>query len=115
MGSVHDFKMFKMIQEWIDGTIELILDEGFQGVGDYHYNYLMPKKASKKNPLSDDEKLVNSLISSIRMPIEHVFAKLKRFKIISTRFRNNLNQFQTKFNLIVGLYNFSLRTQGKGL
>jgi len=115
MGSVHDFTMFKMIQEWIDGTIALILDKGFQGVGDYHYNYLMPKKSSKKNPLSDDEKLVNSLISSIRIPIEHVFAKLKRFKIISTRFRNNPNQFQTKFNLIVGLYNFSLRTQGKGL
>lgn len=115
VGSVHDFKMFKMIQKWIDGTIELILDKGFQGVADYHTNYLMPKKEYKKNPLSEDEKTVNNFISSIRIPIEHVFCKLKKFKIISTRFRNHLDTFKTKFDFLVGLYNFSQRLHGKGL
>ena len=48
----------------------------------------MPKKRSKKNPLSASDKAKNRDISSERVPCENVIAMLKRFKIIADRYRN---------------------------
>jgi hypothetical protein len=39
---------------------------------------------------------------------EHVFAYLKRFRIIAERYRNRRKRFALRFNLIAGLYNFEL-------
>ncbi|WP_425289798.1 transposase [Spiroplasma endosymbiont of Zeiraphera isertana] len=47
-------------------------------------------------------------MSKIRIKIEHVFAKLKRFKILSLKYRNKIRIFALRFNLIAGIYNFEL-------
>ncbi|WP_425289794.1 transposase [Spiroplasma endosymbiont of Zeiraphera isertana] len=47
-------------------------------------------------------------MSKIRIKIEHVFAKLKRFKILSLKYRNKIRRFALRFNLITGIYNFEL-------
>ncbi len=68
----------------------------------------MPKKKSKKNPLTLDDKKRNKELSSQRVLNEHVIGKIKRFKIVSDRYRNRRKRFGLRFNLIAGIYNFEL-------
>lgn len=68
----------------------------------------MPKKKSKKHPLSDEDKCQNRKISSDRVLNEHVIGKLKRFKIIADKYRNRRKRFCLRFNLIAGIYNSEL-------
>lgn len=68
----------------------------------------MPKKKSKKNPLTKEDKKQNHELSSQRVINEHVIGKIKRFKIVADRYRNRRKRFGLRFNLIAGIYNFEL-------
>jgi hypothetical protein len=68
----------------------------------------MPKKRSKKNPLSKDDKRLNRKISRDRVGVENVNACVKRFKIVSDRYRNRRKRFGLRFSLIAALYNRDL-------
>ncbi|WP_342252840.1 transposase family protein [Spiroplasma endosymbiont of Zeiraphera isertana] len=63
----------------------------------------MPFKKSKYNQLTPIQKEYNKTLSKIRIKIEHVFAKLKRFKILSLKYRNKIRRFALRFNLIARL------------
>jgi DDE superfamily endonuclease len=69
----------------------------------------MPKKRSKKNPLSVTDKVRNRAISSERVACENIIAMLKRFKIIADRYRNRRRRFGLRFFLIAAIYNMELR------
>ena len=66
-------------------------------------------KKSKKNPLTQEDKRNNQLISSERALNENVIGRLKRFKIISDRYRNRRKRFGLRFNLIAALYNYEIK------
>lgn len=68
----------------------------------------MPKKKSKKRPLTREDKQMNRKLSSQRVLNEHVIGKIKRFKIVSDRYRNRRKRFGLRFNLIAGIYNYEL-------
>ena len=68
----------------------------------------MPKKKSKKHPLSLEDKKQNRNLSSQRVLNEHVIGKIKRFKILSDKYRNRRKRFGLRFNLIAGIYNDEL-------
>ena len=68
----------------------------------------MPKKKSKKNPLSEEDKKRNQELARMRVPNENVIGMLKRFKIIADRYRNRRKRFGLRFNLIAGIYNLEL-------
>ena len=68
----------------------------------------MPKKKSKKNPLSMDDKKQNQQLSSQRVLNENVIGAIKRFKIVSDRYRNRRKRFALRFNLIAAIYNMQL-------
>ena len=40
--------------------------------------------------------------------IEHIFGRLKVFKILAERYRNRRKRFCLRFNLIAALYNYEL-------
>ena len=71
-------------------------------------NYLLPKKKSKKNPLTSEDKKNNQRLASERVLNENVIGVLKRFKIIADRYRNRRKRFALRFNLIAGIYNWEL-------
>jgi len=73
-----------------------------------HSKTQMPKKRSKKNPLTRKDKKANRQLSSDRVLNENVIGNLKRFKIISDRYRNRRKRFSLRFNLIAGIYNLEL-------
>jgi hypothetical protein len=85
-----------------------VIDSGYQGLQKRHANTAMPKKRSKKHPLTKAEKAENKRISSERVPCENVIAHLKRFKIIADRYRNRRKRFGLRFNLITAIYNQEL-------
>ncbi len=68
----------------------------------------MPKKKSKKKPLTKEDKKNNRHLSRERVLNENVTGVIKRFKIISDRYRNRRKRFALRFNLIAGIYNLEL-------
>jgi len=68
-------------------------------------NCQTPFKKSKYHPLTQKEKRQNRTLARKRILIEHIFRKLKVFRILSERYRNRRKRFALRFNLIAALYN----------
>lgn len=107
-GKKHDFRLFKESKIQIHPAINVLTDSGYQGLQKIHSKTQMPKKRSKKNPLTQEDKKNNRQLSSDRVLNENVIGNLKRFKIISDRYRNRRKRFSLRFNLIAGIYNLEL-------
>lgn len=86
----------------------MVVDSGYQGLQRIHTKTELPKKKTKKTPLSKEDKKNNRNLSSKRVLNENVIGMLKRFKIISDRYRNRRRRFGLRFNLIAGIYNLEL-------
>ena len=107
-GKKHDFRLLKESKVgWVE-KIRGLADSGYTGIKKLHNNTMVPKKSSKKHPLTKEEKKENRKISSERVLNENVIGSLKRFKIISDKYRNRRKRFGLRFNLIAGIYNFEL-------
>lgn len=107
-GSTHDFSLFKDSTENIDKDIHMLADSGYQGLDKIFSKCLTPKKKSKLHPLTNQDKELNHLISSNRIPIEHVNGQLKIFRILSERYRNRKQSFFSRALFLCSLYNFCL-------
>lgn len=107
-GKRHDFRLYKESKVHIHPTSEALFDTGYVGIKKIHPNSLIPKRAYKKNPLTKEDKKTNKAISSVRVVVENVIASIKRFKILSTRYRNRRKKFALRLNLIAGIHNFEL-------
>jgi len=80
-GKRHDFRLFKESKTYIHPQTKVITDSGYQGIQRIHRNSQLPKKKTKKNPLSKEDKRNNRKLSSERVLNENVIGMLKRFKI----------------------------------
>ena len=107
-GSVHDFNLFKESTNGLDKNDPYLADSGYQGIDKLFKNSTIPKKKSKNNPLTDEDKELNHLISSTRIPIEHVNCQVKIFKILSERYRSRVKTFFIPAILICEFYNLCL-------
>jgi hypothetical protein len=107
-GKKHDFRLFKESKTHIHPEITAKTDTGYIGIAKIHKNSVLPKKRSKKNPLTAEDKAMNRHISSERVGNEHAIGFLKRFKILAERYRNRRKRFGLRFNLIAGICNFDL-------
>lgn len=101
--------MFKESKVKLHPDIKAQTDTGYQGIQHIHANTELPKKKSKKQPLSEEDKRNNRRISRERVVNEHVIGALKRFKIIADKYRNRRKRFGLRFNLIAGIYNLEQR------
>jgi hypothetical protein len=104
----HDFRLFKESKTHIHKNIQVETDTGFIGITKIHANSLLPKKRSKKNPLTKEDKIRNKEISSSRVRNEHAIGFIKRFRIVSERYRGRRKRFALRFNLIAGICNFEM-------
>lgn len=107
-GSVHDFNLFKNSYTGFLKRIKVQADSGYQGIKKIHENSEIPKKASKLHPLTKEEKIENTRISKERIFIEHINSHIKRFKILSNRYRNKRKKHGLRMSLICGIYNYEL-------
>jgi hypothetical protein len=86
-----------------------VLDKGYTGVKKEHplLNFLIPFRRSRgKKELSRAEKIHNTKLSKIRVLIEHVIAKVKKYRILSEVFRNSVEYYNQDFKNIAALINF---------
>ena len=108
-GKKHDFRLFKDSKTRVHPKIKSVTDSGYTGMNKLHANAILPKKRSKKRPLTKQDKASNRDLSSLRVLNENVIGCLKRFKIIADKYRNRRKRFALRFNLIAGIYNFELQ------
>ncbi len=87
---------------------KVLVDTGYQGLQKIHGNTGIPKKKTKNHPLSKEEKANNRAISSERVLVENVIGSVKRFRILSERYRNRRTRFGLRFNLVAAIHNFEL-------
>lgn len=107
-GKRHDFRLFKESNVKFKPSTKTIMDTGYQGIQKLHANSCVPKKKTKKQPLTAKDKKANQALSSERALNENVIGMLKRFKIIADKYRNRRKRFGLRFNLIAGIYNYEL-------
>jgi hypothetical protein len=85
------------------------VDSGYTGIKKLQNTSLLPKKRSRGQRLTKDERRINQNISSARVLNENVIGRLKRFKILSDKYRNRRKRFGLRFNLIAGIHNWELK------
>ena len=107
-GKKHDFRLFKESHVHCLQETELLADSGYSGIKKIHTNSQIPTKSSKKKPLSKTDKRSNQKLSSKRIIVENVIGSVKRYRILSERYRNRRKRFALRFNLIAGIHNFEL-------
>jgi hypothetical protein len=113
IGKDHDYSMFKkeISPPNISKNTTLWTDKGFQGIQkDYpSLDVMMPKKKPKGKDLSQFDKEQNKTISGIRVLSEHAISGIKRFRILTDKFRNKSRHFNDKAIFIsCGLWNYHL-------
>lgn len=84
-------------------------DSAYQGVTEEHpfLKLVIPKKKPPGGALTEEEKTVNTTISSVRVLVEHPIAWLKHFNVLNQRFRNRLDHVDLPIKTIACLYNFT--------
>ena len=110
-GRRHDKRIADKNHLWrvIPPNVAIWVDTGFQGVLKQHQKTMIPKKATKNYPLSEEDKAENKLVSSIRVVVEHAIAGVKRYKAASDIYRNHLPNLDDQFTLLsAGLWNYHL-------
>lgn len=109
-GKRHDFRLFKESGVHIHPNIEALTDSGYTGLKKFHEKSRVSQKSYRNKPLTREQKEQNRELSSQRVLNENVIGKLKRFKILSDRYRNRRKRFGLRFNLIAGVYNHELKS-----
>jgi len=107
-GKKHDFALYKEAGIYVLGRIKIGADSGFQGIAKIHQNSVTPRKKSKNNPLTGEDKAYNRNLSSERVGNENAIGFIKRFKIVAERYRNRRKRFGLRFTLLAGICNFEM-------
>lgn len=80
-------------------------DSAYQGYDKDHPNLDVPYKRPKGGALDEEEKQYNRGLGSFRVAVEHRIGRVKRFRIVSDRFRNPRPTHHTKTSIIAGMVN----------
>ncbi|MEM1137943.1 MAG: transposase family protein [Bacteroidota bacterium] len=86
-GSIHDKKLLEEEGVTFPPNIVLMHDLGYQGFNPENVEVIMPKKKKKGEALSALDKLLNQMISSIRVKVEHVIEKIKILRVLRDKIR----------------------------
>lgn len=105
--------MWKESKIRLDKEQELFGDKGYQGIQKLHKKSRIPQKKTKNKELTIEQKKANRQLARERIVIEHIHRYLKRFRILSSRYRNRRRRFGLRLNLIAGIYNYELIPQLK--
>jgi len=105
VGKMHDSKALAKdgIAWYLPTNTPIFYDTAYIGLLKQllEHELYIPKKSTKLKKLSNEEKMINKIISSFRVKAEHVIAHTKKFNIVSMKFRNRVswNYWSVKINL----------------
>jgi hypothetical protein len=87
--------------------IDMDKDTGFQGYEPAGVKTFQPQKKPRGKELTPAQKEHNTLISSIRMVIEHIIGGIKRCRIVKDLFRNTKEHYDDLvMEIACALHNF---------
>ena len=107
-GRTHDLRLFKQSGIRLSEGVLCLADTGYQGIAKRHANSITPQKKPPKQRLSDADKQANRALARLRVKVEHSIRQLKRFRILSGRYRNRRRHFTRRVHLLAGILNFEL-------
>jgi len=114
-GRGHDYKHFQNtpVPKWLERhpEIEAFGDSGYQGVNkDYPpANFKIPIRRNRaKRTLTRSEKIRNTKQRKRRVKIEHTYAQLKKFKILSDIYRNSKEHYSAIFKSVAFVVNLRM-------
>ena len=106
-GRIHDKRMCDEEDYTFPPGCVLLKDTGFQGFEPDNVWTYQPKKKPRNQELSAADKAENTMISRIRILVEHVIAGVKRCRIVHEVFRNTKAQCDDLvMEIACGLHNF---------
>lgn len=109
-GRRHDKRIVDKSVLHLPDSVGKWMDTGFQGLDKLYENVVMPKKGTKRCPMSQSDKADNRIISSFRVVVEHALAGIKRFRILTDVLRNKIGLFDDMLmEVCSGLWNYHLR------
>lgn len=89
---------------------ELFQDTGFQGFCPPNVLVRQPKKKPRQAELTIEERFVNSVLSAVRIQVEHIICGVKRCRVLQDTFRNHLPAFaDSVMSIACGLHNLRTR------
>lgn len=112
-GRVHD-KTILVKEKTLDKIpfeIKKILDKGHQKIDKEYPNHeiILPFKRNRwKSGLTRSEKIKNTKQSKRRIIVEHIFSRVKKYKILSDTYRSKEKDYNKHFRNIAALCNFIL-------
>lgn len=113
-GRTHDFKVFKsdfekrkVLDEFRCVRATFYADSGFCSMQemDLPVQSRVIKRARRNHPLTYEERKINRLRASIRIPIEHTLSRRKKYRIASEVYRNRDEDYDQVMNIVGGLVN----------
>lgn len=120
VGSIHDYHLLKEEfppeQDWFV-TFKLWVDLGYLGIKkeyealEINIPHKKPRKSKAKpaQALTAEQKAENRQISQVRIVVENAISGLKRFNILTSKFRNRKENFVDDVAAITaGLWNWKL-------
>ena len=106
-GRIHDKRICNEEDYPFPPGCVLFKDLGFQGFEPDGVRTYQPKKKPRGRDLTAEEKAENTMISRIRILVEHVIAGVKRCRIVHDVFRNTTAHFEDLvMEIACGLHNF---------
>jgi hypothetical protein len=113
-GRRSDYFRFKQsgIGDILPPDVAVWVDLGFIGIEKEspQLEVVIPHKKPKNGALTPEQRQENTIISQLRIKIEHTISRLKRFRAVADIYRNHASQWADKFILIAaGLSNYHLR------
>ena len=104
----HDMKLFKISRRNIGQAGKILADNAYQGIMKMYSQAQTPRESSKLKPLTLEDKAYNHALSKERIKVENIFAKVKKFKMFSTAYRNRRKRFGLRMNLVATIINREL-------
>lgn len=108
-GKIHDKKVADQADlHYLPGTT-LGKDTGFQGYEPKGVITAQPKKKPRGRELDYEDVILNRIIASYRISVEHVIAGVKRCRIVKETFRNLKDGFSDQvMEVACGLHNLRM-------
>jgi hypothetical protein len=106
---MHDKKQFDKsgLGDVIPKSVTVWTDTGYQGLNkNFDLDHIQPKKRKRGTSLSDEEKINNKTISSIRIVSEQAIGGMKRMNSTTAVYRNKIAGTDDKLMLVsAGIWN----------
>jgi len=91
-GKRRDFRLFRESGVRVAQGVGLMADTGYQGIAKMRANSELPRKRSRRNPLTEGDRRRNRAISN-----GHAIGFVKRFRIVSEKYRGRRRGFGLRF------------------